>query len=145
MDLVDDMKEADGISTALETITYLSCWTEDDEESIPMWKMYTPDLAGVRITLPKQPFKEFHYKAGDSINLGFKFANFYQDAKFLMPIEEIMTQNYQCFSIGDAKELYGPAFFKRIDYRDDYKDIYSKMVQHDITTGSTTFDGLFDV
>lgn len=34
---------------------FVSCWTETLEESIPFWKMYTPKMIGVRISLPK-PF-----------------------------------------------------------------------------------------
>jgi hypothetical protein len=36
---------------------FVSCWTADLEESIPLWNMYTPNMAGVRIRLPKDPFK----------------------------------------------------------------------------------------
>ena len=34
---------------------FVSCWTETLKESIPLWKMYTPNMIGVRIGLPK-PF-----------------------------------------------------------------------------------------
>ena len=36
---------------------FASCWTDDEEESIPMWKMYASLESGVRISLPKYPFK----------------------------------------------------------------------------------------
>ncbi len=42
---------------------YVSCWSDDEEESIPLWKMYTPDMKGVRIKLPAFPFVKY------SINL----------------------------------------------------------------------------
>lgn len=45
---------------------YVSCWTEDEEESIPLWNMYTKNMHGVRIGLPKFPFKQFSYRRGDS-------------------------------------------------------------------------------
>ena len=35
---------------------FISSWTDDATESIPMWKMYTPSSAGVRIGLPPLPF-----------------------------------------------------------------------------------------
>lgn len=35
---------------------FVSCWTKDSEESIPLWNMYTPDMTGVRIRLPEHPF-----------------------------------------------------------------------------------------
>ena len=43
----------------------VSCWTSDGNESIPLWKMYTPDMHGVRIKLPPFPFKKFSYHKGE--------------------------------------------------------------------------------
>ena len=37
---------------------FVSCWTNEKTESIPMWKMYASEFAGVRIGLPLFPFKE---------------------------------------------------------------------------------------
>ena len=34
--------------------TYVSCWTESDEENIPLWHMYSKGGMGVRITLDKE-------------------------------------------------------------------------------------------
>lgn len=36
---------------------FVSSWTSDSTESIPMWKMYTNPQSGVRIKLRKNPFK----------------------------------------------------------------------------------------
>lgn len=35
---------------------YVSCWTENEEESIPIWNMYTEKGAGVRIRMPRSIF-----------------------------------------------------------------------------------------
>lgn len=60
LDLVDDPEE---IITKdygnLGRFMFVSCWTDSKEESIPMWKMYSSDLKGVRIKLPKLPFQEY--------------------------------------------------------------------------------------
>ena len=37
---------------------FVSSWTSEEQESIPMWKMYTSQISGVRIKLPKNPFKK---------------------------------------------------------------------------------------
>jgi hypothetical protein len=42
----------------------VSCWTEEKEESIPLWNLYTPNMRGVRIGLPKFPFKKYHFNKG---------------------------------------------------------------------------------
>ena len=36
---------------------FASCWTDDRDESIPMWKMYASLESGVRIALPANPFQ----------------------------------------------------------------------------------------
>lgn len=38
---------------------FISSWTSDAEESIPMWNLYTPLSSGVRIGLKKNPFKRY--------------------------------------------------------------------------------------
>lgn len=53
LDLVNDPEEA--ISHDLDIsreLVFASCWGGDEEESLPMWKMYTPAKRGVRISLP---------------------------------------------------------------------------------------------
>lgn len=40
---------------------YVSSWTADEKEKIPMWNMYSRMDCGVRIKLPKNPFKEYEY------------------------------------------------------------------------------------
>lgn len=53
LDNVDDRNEnrieCDGIDWS--KYTYVSCWTDSDEENIPLWHMYTPNASGIRICL----------------------------------------------------------------------------------------------
>lgn len=58
LDNLDDLDE--GISqdaTPYRRFIYISCWTDDDQESIPMWTMYATTDKGVRIKMKKYPFK----------------------------------------------------------------------------------------
>lgn len=58
LDTLDDLQEKETADlTHIASYVYVSCWSDDPEESIPMWRMYTPDNAGVRIALPALPFK----------------------------------------------------------------------------------------
>ena len=52
------MKQKQKIWGSLEKFVYVSCWTEDSEESIPLWNLYTPNMHGVRIRMPEFPFKK---------------------------------------------------------------------------------------
>ncbi|MBQ6217674.1 MAG: DUF2971 domain-containing protein [Erysipelotrichaceae bacterium] len=54
---VDDLQESR--SKDLKNIgrfVFVSCWTDENKESIPMWKMYGSMESGVRVGLPKNPF-----------------------------------------------------------------------------------------
>lgn len=44
---VDDMEEAQSEDMGeFGKFVYISCWTADSEESIPLWNLYTPDMHG---------------------------------------------------------------------------------------------------
>lgn len=55
---VDDIEEqrTDDYGN-LGRFCFVSCWTNETEESIPLWNLYTPNMTGVRIRLPINPFK----------------------------------------------------------------------------------------
>lgn len=59
---VDDPEEAEteDIGTAGRHCL-VSCRTDKEEDDIPMWSMYTPDMRGVRIKMRKYPFKQYVY------------------------------------------------------------------------------------
>lgn len=55
---MDDLQETESSDVHnIGQIIYISSWTKDEEESIPMWNMYTSLVSGVRIKLPEMPFK----------------------------------------------------------------------------------------
>jgi len=57
LDKVNDKNEA--LSRDIQkanTLVFVSCWTGNDNESIPMWRMYTPGMDGVRIKAPTNLF-----------------------------------------------------------------------------------------
>ena len=63
---VDDIEEAETEDMGrFGRYVYVSCWTEDSEESIPLWHMYTPDMHGVRIRMRQFPFKKYSFKKGE--------------------------------------------------------------------------------
>lgn len=59
---VDDLEEKESEEfPGLCKYTFVSCWTDDLVENIPLWKFYT-NMKGVRIKLPKYPFKKYYIK-----------------------------------------------------------------------------------
>lgn len=61
---MDDLDEKKVLNKELGKYTFVSCWTAEDKESIPMWQMYSDGFKGVRIKIPIQPF-EVHLKDGE--------------------------------------------------------------------------------
>ena len=60
LDKVDDLLEGKSSDLGnLGRLFFVSCWSSSDEENIPLWSMYTPNMAGVRIKLPAKMFKSF--------------------------------------------------------------------------------------
>lgn len=58
LDKMDDRQEQKTFDVEnVGKFVFVSSWTDDSTESIPMWKMYTDSLAGVRIKMRKNPFK----------------------------------------------------------------------------------------
>ncbi|MEA3318920.1 MAG: DUF2971 domain-containing protein [Bacillota bacterium] len=58
LDKVNDLNEASSLNLPLaNTAVFTSSWTSHSDESIPMWRMYTKDMDGVRIKLPVNMFK----------------------------------------------------------------------------------------
>lgn len=56
----DDLEESmTGDLNNLGRYLFVSCWTNSDNESIPLWHMYSRNLSGVRIKLPFIPFKNY--------------------------------------------------------------------------------------
>ena len=53
LDLVSDPAEgqADDLPIASRHV-FVSCWTAEEKESIPMWSLYAPDMRGCRLCLP---------------------------------------------------------------------------------------------
>lgn len=57
---VDDPEE--NMSADIKEIGKLclvSCWTDIEEDSLPMWNMYTPNMRGVKLKIKSYPFKEY--------------------------------------------------------------------------------------
>jgi len=61
-DKVNDVEELNVVDyPGVKSAVYISCWTQSEEESIPLWEMYASHSKGVRIALPGNMF------AGESL------------------------------------------------------------------------------
>lgn len=116
IDKVDDLKEVDGLPQQFCTYVFISCWTYSDEENIALWKMYTNNMRGARITLPVKMFNEKTSK----INVFETIRN----KKNIGPFDdaEMITEDY-CIC-NNFRE--GFDFFDVVKYEDSYNKYYAK-------------------
>lgn len=106
---VDDTDEAEtGDMGSFGKYAYVSCWTDDNKESIPLWKLYTPDMHGVRIALPTFPFKKRSYLAG---KYGLK-----EDVVTFINLEQLYKENKGSITL-DFPKLF------KVEYTDEDKNI----------------------
>jgi hypothetical protein len=95
LDHVDDITEGQSFQVLkLGKFFFVSCWTYDHEESLPQWNMYTKDMAGVRITMPRKLFnyapfalpKTIPHKALGSFPSPIPFEKIFGDKHFILPM-----------------------------------------------------------
>lgn len=68
LDKMDDLQEQKTADIEnLGKYVFISSWTDDSVESIPMWRMYTSSTSGVRIKLRKNPFQWHDTCAADLV------------------------------------------------------------------------------
>lgn len=127
---VDDKRESKFFhKKSLSQFIFVSCWTKDSLENIPLWMMYSHGH-GVRIALPDYPWRKIDcklwdtkeiqltYDPGKSYISPFHFHEILADDHFVMPPFSLAYPN--------------PAFAKEVIYINDldqlagkYEDLYS--------------------
>lgn len=127
LDRVDDIEEG-AISPAgvrMGQYTFVSCWTKDDEESIPLWKMYTANGKGVRIGLEYDMFKTYDNSA--VLQCGAITFNMKGTAweRTFTPLEDMVNSKYMVIPVGE-KELNH--ILKDIQYVDNVAEAISSSV-----------------
>lgn len=99
---------------------FVSSWTSQEREIIPMWKMYCSKGQGVRIKLPKNPFKIY------KINLKNKlpFSTEGNEFNSFLPIEDYLNNRYTPLFV-DPNEL-----LIQMEYGEDEEKLNPKIIQY---------------
>ena len=115
LDMVDDMEESvESQNVWLGKYAFVSCWTEDKEESIPLWRMYSGNHRGVRIGMEPDMFekniiKDLVMPGGEKIG---------GQLTSMLASQDILNPDYFIFPFSsELTEL----FYCHIDYVDDVK------------------------
>jgi hypothetical protein len=94
LDRVDDVSESQAYGNyELGKFLFVSCWTDSDIESIPLWQMYTEKMSGVRISLendwmyyrPLKPDPKYGLIQEGALYAPIPFEKFYNDNYFILP------------------------------------------------------------
>ena len=119
---VDDVQESKNYGKYdLSPFIYISCWTTNDEESIPLWKMYTSDMRGVRITFDDNPFYMRKPNPLDMPNLNINISD---DTLSPIPLNQMMCDQYYISPDFLIKRHFG----KEVKYVDNVSGIYENTV-----------------
>lgn len=118
LDKMDDLQEQKTADVEnLGRFVFVSSWTDDTTESIPMWKMYTNPESGVRIKLRKNPFIWHGTMVKDiAAKTGMKISN---DTD---PNGKIPTFLNLATLMGDgvmSVQAYGGDILVKVNYTDD--------------------------
>ena len=137
LDRVDDIEESSIYekTVPMGKYTFVSCWTDNEEESIPLWKMYTPQMKGVRIAMDYDMFlmkkiNEGIYKTpiGPIEIKG--------ELETLCPIEEQFNDKYAILFNGKND----PNFFRKIEYVDMCEKAGLQAIQFKLVEGKVNLD-----
>lgn len=112
LDTMDDLEEKE--TTDLKNagqFVFVSSWTDDEEESIPMWNMYSSLENGVRIQLPFEPFEIYDMTVPEAIKIANKTRKIINRddvfKKSIVPIETVLEGTF-----------FSPEMLYNIDYDD---------------------------
>lgn len=133
LDCVDDLEEGRVESSGIKLGKHFfaSCWTENPEESIPLWKMYSGDSYGVRISLEKDMFKKYVIKSG--IYNGLPVIGCVDS---LLPAEELFNKEYMPFPPVFTQSSVDDFFYRKVEYIDDVSKATEDIVHITPTDGN---------
>ena len=127
---VDDLQENETADMKnLGQFCFVSCWTEDPEEQIPMWKMYGNMESGVRIKLKQYPFLE---KANTSSELERVMGQSVKDRTNGVSLTSLVTAVEMI-----EKKVITPGLVKQknilfqVEYTTDTSKLYPKVMDRD--------------
>lgn len=130
LDKMDDLQEQKTADVEnLGKFVFVSSWTDDPTESIPMWKLYTNSTAGVRIKLRENPFAWHGTLAKDvAAKTGMQLTPD-SDPEGKLPtfldLSEMMAKGYM------SAQAYNGKILEKVQYTDDLSKLEPAVVKID--------------
>lgn len=141
LDFLDDMSEGDSADILdWRKYFYVSCWSSSEEESIPLWSMYTNDMRGVRLKVKTKMFKKHRFNL-DSVPKFIHMADISSappGAQIIlesyMPYDEMHGENYMVMPPSWREEDWPYA----IQYTNDENKLKQEVLKQNTTTGQAS-------
>lgn len=131
LDKMDDLQEQQTADIKnIGQFCYISSWTDDATESIPMWNMYASLNRGVRIKLRKNPFKVYKNKSSDIANsLNAKILDSNKDTFIpsIIPLAEMFEGKFV------SPQALGQNILHKVAYTDDNEKLYPHLLEENGT------------
>jgi len=132
LDKVDDMEErAESANVKLWQYMFVSCWTENQEESIPLWRMYSGNTHGVRIGMTIDMFED-NIIDKSSLPQGIPTSG---TLKSKIPAKDFFSPDFFIMPITTRNEApdSDTLFYCHVNYVDDVNEMTKDTFQLEIT------------
>lgn len=126
---MDDLQEQQTADVKnIGQFCYISSWTEDATESIPMWNMYASLNLGVRIKLRKNPFKVYNNTAealSKVVNAPVNDESNGKPLQSIIPIAEMFAKGF--FTV----QAMTNDLLIKVEYTDDKEKLYPRLLSEE--------------
>lgn len=138
LDGVDDVQEAQRHAEIdFGKFFFVSCWTQQAEESIPQWSMYSREMQGVRIEMPSYPFFDEPLRPKP----GWEGVVWNGEIRSPLSFESIWGNGYFVVPMFLSREHFaGP-----VEYVENVEELYANSIRREIKPGGNVnlkIDGL---
>lgn len=129
LDKMDDLQEQQTADIKnIGQFCYISSWTDDPTESIPMWNMYASLNLGVRIKLRKNPFKVYDNTAEDLskvVKAPVTDNSHGKPLQTIIPLTEMFSKGFISIQAMNKHLLC------KVEYTDDTNKLYPRILNED--------------
>lgn len=126
LDKMDDLQEKETADIKnIGQFFYISSWTEDATESIPMWNMYASLNSGIRIKLRKNPFKLYENTVENLstiIHTPVQDNNGGKPLLSIIPLAEMFAKGFT------TPQVMAHDLLRKVEYTDDKDKLYPKIL-----------------
>ena len=140
LDLLDDLEEniqSSGVN--IGNYAFASCWTDDKEESIPLWKMYTENGIGVRLAVDSDMFMDYNNPEKLTLSGITLSTNDSPLSITKTPLEDFINPNIMLLPITSTE--MNNQIFKKVEYVDNVYDRTKDCVK--IVQGENNYSRVF--